>query len=177
MTKRLSNKLSSDCQISLAVIAVSLLSGLVNTSLIRAQSSHASGAVPLSFEVASIKPSAPDPPRSGISTAPSGRVTLSAMSVTALTRFAYGAKVTTSGGPGWVDSEQFDITAKVDDSLVAGWDQMPELQRDKLVEPMIRSLLEDRFKLTVRTEPKEQPVYARMCSWPRGPRCLFSYPG
>jgi uncharacterized protein (TIGR03435 family) len=82
------------------------------------------------------------------------------MSVATLTRLAYGAKVTASGKSSWVVSERFDITAKVDDSLLAGWDELSETQRDRLVEPMIRSLLEDRFKLKVRHEAAQQSVYA-----------------
>jgi uncharacterized protein (TIGR03435 family) len=133
---------------------------LVRTPLVQAQSPQENSAVPVSFEVATIKQSAPDPQAYGIRTAPSGRVTIVAMSVVTLTRLAYGVKVVAAGEPNWVDSEIFDIAAKVDDSLLAGWDKLSETQRDKLVYPMIRSLLEDRFKLKVRHEDTQQSVYA-----------------
>src|SRR5258708_39438748 len=100
MTKWLSENLSSGCRLLLAVHAMLLMSALVDTQLIRAQAPQTNETVPVSFEVASIKPTAPDPTRSGISTAPAGRFTISAMSVATLPRFAYRAKVTTSGQPG-----------------------------------------------------------------------------
>jgi uncharacterized protein (TIGR03435 family) len=64
------------------------------------------------------------------------------------------------GGPSWVKSEQFTIQAVIPEGspsytvsqLRQG--KAPELQK------MIQTLLADRFKLTLRHEVKEQPVYA-----------------
>jgi uncharacterized protein (TIGR03435 family) len=64
------------------------------------------------------------------------------------------------GGPPWVKSDQFTIQAVIPEGsaqytaaqLRQG--KAPELQM------MIRTLLADRFKLTLRHEVKEQPVYA-----------------
>jgi uncharacterized protein (TIGR03435 family) len=64
------------------------------------------------------------------------------------------------GGPPWVKSDQFTIQAVIPEGsaqyTVAQLRQgkAPELQM------MIRTLLADRFKLTLRHEVKEQPVYA-----------------
>lgn len=52
------------------------------------------------------------------------------------------------GGPSWVNSAGYDITAN------AGNDSTFEQMR-----PMIRSLLADRFKLALRHETRELPVY------------------
>lgn len=52
-------------------------------------------------------------------------------------------------GPDWLRSELFDVVAK-----------MPEGGATKQVPHMLRSLLEDRFKLKVHRETKEFPVYA-----------------
>jgi uncharacterized protein (TIGR03435 family) len=86
-------------------------------------------------------------------------VNVYSMTVAGLTGFAYGARVVASGEPGWVDGERFDIVAKVDDSLIAGWDQLPEMHRDELIKPMIRALLEDRFKLQVKRETNVESIY------------------
>jgi uncharacterized protein (TIGR03435 family) len=55
-----------------------------------------------------------------------------------------------SGGPGWIDSDRYDIEAKADGNppgeIMAG--------------PMTQALLEDRFKLKVHREAREQPVYS-----------------
>ena len=53
------------------------------------------------------------------------------------------------GGPGWIASARFDITAKADATA-----KMPELML------MLQSLLRDRFQLAVHKETKELPIYA-----------------
>jgi uncharacterized protein (TIGR03435 family) len=55
----------------------------------------------------------------------------------------------------------FDIDAKVEDSLVEGeWKKLSFDEQVNQVMLMLRSLLADRFKLRVRHETKELPVYA-----------------
>ena len=54
-----------------------------------------------------------------------------------------------SGGPGWADSEGYDITARAAESNI-GIDEL---------RPMLQTLLEDRFELKVHRETKEVPVY------------------
>jgi bla regulator protein BlaR1 len=54
------------------------------------------------------------------------------------------------GGPGWVDSDRYQITAKAEgapgQSMMRG--------------PMLQALLEDRFKLKLRRDTREVPVYS-----------------
>jgi len=56
-----------------------------------------------------------------------------------------------AGGPGWIDSDHYDILAKPPGEL-----------RPNLAEQMsmLRKLLSDRFQLKFHREPKELPVYA-----------------
>lgn len=54
-----------------------------------------------------------------------------------------------SGGPSWIGTETFDITAKADHRLT---------QDEKLA--MIRALLEDRFKLKTHRETRDGRIYA-----------------
>ncbi len=54
------------------------------------------------------------------------------------------------GGPGWIDSERYQITAKAEGT--PGQDMMHG--------PMLQALLEDRFKLKIRRESREVPAYA-----------------
>jgi uncharacterized protein (TIGR03435 family) len=64
------------------------------------------------------------------------------------------------GGPKWLDSERFDIEAKVDSSAA---DQMRTLSREQRklqTQAMFQQLLADRFKLSVHWETRELPVYA-----------------
>jgi uncharacterized protein (TIGR03435 family) len=66
-----------------------------------------------------------------------------------------------SGGPDWIKSETYDFEAKVDDSVVQGeWKKLTFDQKFDQLRLMMRSLLADQFKLKVRRETKELPVYA-----------------
>jgi uncharacterized protein (TIGR03435 family) len=58
---------------------------------------------------------------------------------------------TISGGPGWVDSERYDILAETPSEI------RPNLEEQM---SMLRKLLADRFKLTFHREKKEFSVYA-----------------
>jgi uncharacterized protein (TIGR03435 family) len=70
---------------------------------------------------------------------------------------AYGLKqfYQIVGGPGWIDSEGFDIEAKV----VAANGTTPQPLTRELRKQMLRSLLVDRFKLAVHNETRQLPVY------------------
>ena len=62
---------------------------------------------------------------------------------------AYGLPVNQVLGPQWIEADRFDITAKV-----------PPGATKEQVNVMLQNLLADRFKLVMRTETKEVPVYA-----------------
>jgi uncharacterized protein (TIGR03435 family) len=69
---------------------------------------------------------------------------------------AYGVKPDQiTGGPGWIDSDHFDIEAKV----VAANGATPQPLTREQSNLMLRSLLADRFKLVVHNETKEAPIY------------------
>jgi uncharacterized protein (TIGR03435 family) len=102
------------------------------------------------FEVASVKPAAPNPdPRmqAGIHIDGS-QVHLARMSMKDLVRIASRLKFYQVTGPEWMPGERYDIDAKLPD---------PSL-RDKVPE-MLESLLADRFQLKFHMEKKEMPVY------------------
>ncbi len=119
------------------------------------------------FEVASIKPCSPDMAPQGRSgggplsreTFPE-RLTLNCSTVKDLVNMAYvlfaGAHVDPlsvvpiEGGPAWINSDLYKVEAK------AASAQSQEI----LHGPMLRALLEDRFKLKIRRETRQIPVYA-----------------
>jgi len=109
------------------------------------------------FEVASVKPNTRN---DGFITVGSrgGQYTALGVSMRTLIRLAYQVQeFQIIGGPGWLDSDRFDIIAK-DESSASGrfaTEQAPS--RSSL---MIRSLLADRFKLIVHKETRDMPVYA-----------------
>jgi bla regulator protein blaR1 len=66
-----------------------------------------------------------------------------------LITFAYDVKDDqVSGGPGWANSESYDIVAKGDGNATRAQLRL-----------MLQALLKDRFKLTLRHETKDVPIY------------------
>jgi uncharacterized protein (TIGR03435 family) len=102
------------------------------------------------FEVASIKLNKSGDRRIMISPARGGRFTATNIPMQFFITQAYSIKdFQLSGAPAWLMSERYDIEAKAE-----GNPSMSEML------PMIQGMLEDRLKLKVHRETKEQAVYA-----------------
>jgi uncharacterized protein (TIGR03435 family) len=110
----------------------------------------AADAIP-AFEVATIKPSKPDAQGRGIGIR--GReLSTGNTPLSFLIAFSYGVHARQIvGGPGWIDSEKYDILAKPDG------EGQPSEKQWKI---MIQKMLADRFKLSFHHEKKELSVYA-----------------
>ena len=65
-----------------------------------------------------------------------------------------------SGGPKWLDTDRYYITAKLDASVADKLKKLSPDQRKLTQQQMVQALLADRFKLAVHREAKEFPVYA-----------------
>src|SRR2546423_9204526 len=108
------------------------------------------------FEAASVKRNSSIEPAFSIGFQPGGRFRVVGMDVRTLMTIAYraGARLYPSqivGGPAWMASDAYDITAKTSDDVVSGPVADVTAQR----EAMLQSLLEDRFKLKVHREMRE----------------------
>jgi uncharacterized protein (TIGR03435 family) len=127
----------------LAVIAISLAAAL---------QSGAQPPVKAEFEVASVKPvGRPVGPNSILLRILPGRLNVNAAALRQITGLAYAIqRVRVEGGPGWMDTELYDIVAKAEDPA-ASVDQ---------IRAMLQTLLADRFKLVVHRETKELDVYS-----------------
>ena len=102
------------------------------------------------FEVASIKPSAPDARGTFIRPSPSGLLNITNMSVQELIMLGWRVQpFQISGGPGWLGSARYDISAKAQTAFKPG---------DLAL--LVQSLLEDRFQLVIHKESKDMPIYA-----------------
>jgi uncharacterized protein (TIGR03435 family) len=64
------------------------------------------------------------------------------------------------GGPKWMDSERFDIEAKMDSAVAAQLQKLPHDQGVQQMQMMFQQLLADRFQLKTHWETRELPVYA-----------------
>src|SRR5580658_1937427 len=165
MTQKVAYKLSFGRKVLLAAagmaaVAGPIVFGLMNAPQSRAQSPAAASTPRASFDVASIKPN-----HSGTGLfrmrAEPGMLVADGATVKFLVQFAYRVNDSqVSGGPGWIDSEHYEIEAKRDDSSA---DARPKLSRDEegqQLRLMVQSLLADRFKLVLHHETKELPIYA-----------------
>jgi uncharacterized protein (TIGR03435 family) len=109
------------------------------------------------FEVATIKLNPSCTPSGGPPPSP-GRLDIKCSNLRELIRGAYGIfageKIASRmmdvvGGPGWLDSDRFDLSAKAEGAAGV----------QKMVGAMLQSLLEERFQLKVHVEPRDKPVY------------------
>jgi len=127
-----------------------------------------SSTAPLTFEVASIKPSAEAGWQIGIQRLPGGGMRASGATLKILLATAYDVReFQIVGGPGWISSDRYDILAKAaaSDSEIPAGDrgEITEAQANTAFERMqqrMQALLAERFQLKIHRETKEQPVYA-----------------
>jgi uncharacterized protein (TIGR03435 family) len=108
------------------------------------------------FDVASVKQN-----RSGegfirVGMAPGGRFTATNVPLRQLIQLAYQIQLfQIVGGPNWIASDRFDIVAKA-----AGDVPPPTPGVAGPMQLMMRTLMADRFKLTLHNEQREMPIYA-----------------
>jgi len=142
-----------------AALAMPLVLSVLTASRIRAQAPAASsGVTKPAFQVASIKPSKSGEQGTYLRRQPGGLYRATNVPLRALIASAYlnqfppkGERM--FGGPGWMDSEHFDIEAKAEGD--------PSREEENL---MVQSLLEDRFKLVVHRETRQLPIYTLVVS-------------
>ncbi|HTZ73574.1 MAG TPA: TIGR03435 family protein [Candidatus Aquilonibacter sp.] len=145
---------------AVALVVAVFIAGIFFIPRAIGQASQAAAAAP-SFEVASIKRHTGVGGMVFLDGGDPGRYTSSNITAKMLVEFAYGIQdFQLSGGPGWIDSERFDIDAKIDETTANKLRPLSYDQQQKLKSMMLQSLLADRFALKVTREPKELPVYA-----------------
>ena len=122
-----------------------LLLGFLALTLAQAQTPTAPAP---QFEVAAIKPSLADPSNSAMNTG-HGRVQAINVSLKRCIQGAYGVGPNqVVGGPDWLDSDRFEITAKADQPV-----------GDAALMVMLQALLAERFHLTMHKESRPLPAY------------------
>lgn len=111
---------------------------------------------PMAFEVASVKQNVSGSPGVRIGLQPGGRFNAVGTPAQFLITFAYQIlNFQLVDAPDWVREDRYDVAAKAEGEL-------PPTPLGQLgpVQMMVRSLLADRFKLVVREETREMPMYA-----------------
>jgi len=141
----------------LAAIAAPIVIGMMDASPLRAQAPTAR----LAFEVASVKHNTSTDPRTmRMQTLPGGRFVASIPLIFVITT-AYNLPFQSdrlTGGPDWLRTERYDIEATPDKATIPAGISVKE--RDDRVRLMLQTLLAERFKMVMRRDIKELPVYA-----------------
>jgi bla regulator protein blaR1 len=125
---------------------------------------HVSGQPPapqLKFEVASVKPSAPDALLS-TNYLSGGGLRFTGATLQNLISLAYDVRpFQISGGPKWIDTGRFDIDARLTTSSAAPPSNSGLTREDfRKAAEGLRSLLADRFLLTFHRETREESLFA-----------------
>lgn len=143
---------------------VSVLALLMARGSAQSPSNRATAAAPQEFDVASIRltPDRTGQPGNWMGIRITGDMfEARSMSLRALVWYAYtdekAQRQLVSGGGGWIESQQWDIMAKIDD---ASFDGLSNAERNNRMRPMVQALLQERFHLKLHTELRPTPVYA-----------------
>jgi uncharacterized protein (TIGR03435 family) len=114
------------------------------------------------YEVASFKPIKPgtgDTSWAGMRFTPDG-FSAHRESLRGLIQTAYGVQnYQISGSPEWLDSEIYDIDAKMDGAAADALQKLTQDERSLTLNRMLQALLADRLKLAIHRETKELPAY------------------
>jgi uncharacterized protein (TIGR03435 family) len=148
------NRIRTSCTFAFATLLAAAVSAQSQTA---PPAAPPEGAASATFDVASVKPSNPDPnnPLAGIALPlplPGGRFTAANTPVRMLIMMAYDLQQDAQlvGGSPAVLAAKYDITAKTTSNATL---------RPKDLPPLLRTLLVDRFKLKAHTESRELPLY------------------
>jgi uncharacterized protein (TIGR03435 family) len=112
------------------------------------------------FEVASIKLSDPNSQEYGIGTAPGGRFMAKNWTLTKLIAYAYrvqGDQI--SGGPSWVSTDKFDITAKAEEGTIPEDGRLANPNELPPIRYLVQTFLAERFNLKLHRDMRELPVF------------------
>ena len=104
------------------------------------------------FDVASVRVSAPAGGERGsrrdvVTPSPAG-VTMTNVTLKSVVQWAYHLQSVQVTGPGWIDSDRYDITAKASGPVST-----------ERLRAMAQTLLAERFKLVCHKETREMPAY------------------
>ena len=134
-----------------------------------ATSSHAhpstqntSAATPkFEYEVATIKPNNPDNAHGVLSGVnyPADGFTAVGFTLRSLIQEAFKLQnYQLAGGPAWLNSEKFDIDAKMESAIADALKKLPLAEQDSARRKMLLAILVDRLQLKFHREEKELPV-------------------
>jgi uncharacterized protein (TIGR03435 family) len=109
----------------------------------------------MAFDVASVRPNTSGPGSPFVRRLPGGGLEVGNVLLRDLIMYAYGVqRFRLFGGPDWIASERFDISARAGGDVSAT--PIAGIAPETL---MLRALLAERFKLAVHRETRELPIF------------------
>jgi bla regulator protein BlaR1 len=160
MSHRLANDLEFGKRLLLGIAAAVTVAAPIAIGVLHLPELRAQEAATAKFEVASVKASTSPDGELHFHTQPGGRLVATGLPLYLAIEWGYGLPVQSiriSGAPEWTRSARFDIDAKAAAGAIPA--DLPGRLRDQKMRPMMLALLAERFKLSVRAETKEMPVY------------------
>jgi bla regulator protein BlaR1 len=164
MTNRILVGMTFARKLLLTSAGIAAVAGPIVIGIVNAPRSHAQTQGGLKFEVASIKPADPNARGMRLNITPGNGLLAIGVTLKTLVEFAYDVQdFQVTGGPGWLRTDRYEITAKPDrpeESAVSH--DATEAQRKLLMEHIrerTRALLAERFQLSVHRESEDRPVY------------------
>jgi uncharacterized protein (TIGR03435 family) len=141
-------------------LSVTVIAGSPGVERLRAQAPAPTKGPDPTFEAATVKQNKSGPGPMGIQFQPGGRLRVINAPLKVLIGAAYGTPqplpdYQISGGPKWIDSDRFDVLAKAEGDPKPGPNGPPP---EMFL--MLRSLLLERFQLSVHHETREMPIFA-----------------
>ena len=123
------------------------------------------------FEAATVRPNTSGETRRQIEVLPGGRFNAINMTLWQILSIAYPIdgkfrdEINLTGGPGWINSDRFDIIAKAEGSPQLDTNKpgstVTDVDRDAVerIRMMLRRFLAERFKLRLHHETRQLPIY------------------
>jgi bla regulator protein BlaR1 len=162
MTQRVACKLSFSRKLILGVVGLAAIVAPIAFGLLNATPAGAENQTPSTFahEEASIKAKQSGDNGVRMSIGPDG-FTATGGTLQMLMQNAYGVQpFQIADAPSWVNSEKYDVEAKLDGSAAEKLQKLGPDQRKLETQQMLQALLAERFRLKLHRETRELPVYA-----------------
>jgi uncharacterized protein (TIGR03435 family) len=148
----------------LAILAVAIAFGVASAGQVKSQSqtqtAAASGPI-YEYDVVSIKQNKITDPKHFVTNFPGDGISAENISMRLIVQYAFGFSDSArfSQMPSWIDSERYDVEAKVDPSLRETLATLSREERAPIRQQMIQALLRDRMKFAFHRETRDVPMY------------------
>jgi uncharacterized protein (TIGR03435 family) len=150
---------SSPAVLLVAALVLGGAARLLQAQTNAAAPQDASAKIPV-YEVVSIKLASPGDRDVDWKNLPNG-LDFKNLPLVWLVYHAYGIALDSqiSGLPGWVKTDHYIVSARVDDDTAEAWKKLSKKELEKQQQLMLQTMLADRCQLKMRREVKELPVY------------------